>query len=96
MNYTKTGAALASALDHVTNPSARTLSVFVRTNRDPEPAEMDLLEAAGVNGVAPGRQVFTATLSAQEIDQLSEQSWVRSLELSRPLRLLGSTRTFHR
>lgn len=90
MNYAKTGAALASALSHIEDPSARTLSVFIRTNPDPSPSEMELLEAAGVNGVAPGRQVFTAKLSAEQVDKLSEQPWVRSLELTRPLRLLGT------
>jgi hypothetical protein len=90
MNYAKTGAGLASALSRIKDPSARTLSVFIRTNRDPSADEMHLLEGAGVNGVAPGRQVFTATLSAEQVEQLSEQPWVRSLELSRPLRLLGT------
>lgn len=91
MNYAKTGAALASALSHITDPSARTLPVFIRTNRDPTPTETALLEeVVGINAVAPGRQVFTATLSAREVEELSEQPWVRSLELSRPLRLLGS------
>ncbi len=91
MNYAKTGAALASALSRVTEPSARTLPVFIRADRAPTPAETaSLEEIAGVNGVAEGRRVFTATLSAKEVEQLSEQPWVRSLELSRPLRLLGS------
>ncbi len=89
MNYSKTGAALASALARVTDPSARTFSVFIRTNREPASEEMALLEDAGINDIAPGPQVLTATLSAQEIEQISEQPWVRSLELSRPLRLLG-------
>ncbi|MGH3089517.1 MAG: hypothetical protein ACRDSJ_19690 [Rubrobacteraceae bacterium] len=89
MNYAKTGAALASALSRVTEPSERALPVFIRADREPTPDEATVLEEI-VGGVAEGRRVFTATLSAQEVERLSEQPWVRSLELSRPMRLLDS------
>lgn len=89
MNYAKTGASLASALSHVTEPSERTLPIFIRAEREPTPDEASRLEDI-VEGAGEGRRIFTATLSAREVERLSEEPWVRSLELSRPMRLLDS------
>ena len=55
----------------------------------PAPDEVTYLEELGVSCPAAGRQILTATLSARAVDELSRQPWVRSLELSSELQLLG-------
>jgi hypothetical protein len=42
-----------------------------------------------VRNVRPNRKVFTAQLTAEKLDELSEQPWVMALTLSTPLRTLG-------
>lgn len=89
MDYQKMDAALAAALDEVGDPEERALSVFIHTSHAPQDAEADFLENLGVGGVTGGRQVFTATLSARAVAELSDQPWLQYMKLSRRLRLLG-------
>jgi hypothetical protein len=88
MDYRKIDAALAAALDEVQDPEERALSVFIHTTHVPDTAEAELLQNLGIGGVTGGRQVFTATLSARAIGELSEQPWLRYMRLSARLRLL--------
>lgn len=88
MNYQKLDAALAMALNDVQNLDKRSLVVFIHTEPIPDAAAAAFLESLGVTGVTRGKDVFTATLSANAISQLSEQSWVQYLRLSHQLRLL--------
>lgn len=87
MNYQKLDTALAIALNDVRNPEQPSLTVFIHTQSAPDAAATALLESFGVS-VASGRDVFSATLSANAISQLSEQSWVSYLKLSQTLRPL--------
>ncbi len=89
MDYQKMDAALAAALDEVRDPEERALSVFIHTAHAPVDAEAAFLEDLGVGGVTGGRQVFTATLSARAVAELSDQPWLRYMKLSRRLRILG-------
>jgi hypothetical protein len=63
------------------------LLVFVHVQRD----EVDGRELArlGVREESIAGNVATATLSPEQIDELSEQPWVRQIRLSQPLKLLG-------
>jgi hypothetical protein len=88
MNYQKLDTALAMALNEVQNPEERSLGVFIHTEPVPDPAAASFLESLGVGGVTAGRDVFTATLSANAISQLSEQPWVQYLKLSQTMRPL--------
>ena len=89
MDYRKIDAALAAALDEVKDPERRALLVFIHTAHAPGDAEVAFLEDLGVGGVMGGRQVFTATLSARAIGELSDQPWLRYMKLSRRLRIIG-------
>ncbi|MBW4559838.1 MAG: hypothetical protein KME32_01565 [Mojavia pulchra JT2-VF2] len=92
MNYQKLDAALAMALNNVQDPEVSSLVVFIHT----EPVSgsaIAVLENLGVDGVAPGKDVFTATLSANGISQLSEEPWVQFLKLSQKLHLVNRMRT---
>jgi hypothetical protein len=91
MNYQKLDAALATALEDVQDSEARIFSVFIRTEHVPTGAEVTLLERLGIKVSTEGQQVFTAALSAQAIRELSDQSWVQYLKLSRRLRLLNNS-----
>jgi len=89
MNYQKVDAGLASALAEVADPEAREFTVFVHTNAAPTKDQETVLRQFGVNDPTAGRQVFTATLSAQAVEELTNQPWVRFLKLSTRLRPYG-------
>lgn len=89
MNFQKLDALLAVALTEVADPDERAFPVFISTLHAPKPDEAIILKAFGVPGVTADRQIFTATLSAHAVSDLSEQPWVQSLQLSRRLQLLN-------
>ncbi|MFN5970008.1 MAG: hypothetical protein ACK47N_20715 [Microcystis sp.] len=88
MNYRKIDPALAATLNEVQNKTKADLLVFIQTNRIPSPDQANVLERLGINEAKSKRQIFTATLSAQAVEELSEQPWVSFLKLSRKLNLL--------
>ena len=89
MDYRKLDATLAVALNDVEDTEEQNLVVFIHTQPDLHPDAIALLEDIGVHGVIPGKNVFTATLSANAISQLSEQSWVKYVKLSQKMRLVN-------
>ena len=93
MNYQKLDAALATAVEDVRDPDERVLEVFIHVTPALGPAEIAFLEKLGVSGAIAGRQIITATLSARAVAELSDQSWVRYLMLSKKLRLLSPQTT---
>ena len=86
MNWEKVDAGLAAALDSAgeRGPGERTLSVFVHV--DVPGADAGVCDRLGLGPV--GEEIRTATLSPDEVAELSELQWVRRLGLSRRLRLL--------
>ncbi len=88
MNYQKLDAALVIALNEVERLDECSLVVFIHTDPVPDDAATVFLESLGVSNVRSGRNVFTATLSANGISQLSQQPWVKYLKLSQKLHLL--------
>lgn len=87
MNYQKLDTALAMALSEVENREERNLVVFIHTEPIPDASAAAFLESLGVS-VTKGRDVFTATLSANAVSQLSEKPWVQYIRLSQKLRSL--------
>jgi hypothetical protein len=90
MNYQKLDAPLATSLREIQKSQARTLVVFIHTEPELDDSAVACLNRLGIRGVTCGRQLFTATLSVEEIKELSEQSWVRVLRFSHKLRLADS------
>ena len=88
MNYQKLDAALATALNDVQDSEEASLAIFIHTEPVLDSAAIAVLESFGVSGVISGKDIFTATLSANAISQLSEQPWVISLKRSQQLRLV--------
>ncbi|MDJ0733042.1 MAG: hypothetical protein QNJ47_02985 [Nostocaceae cyanobacterium] len=91
MNYRKLDASLAIALKDVQDPEEQSLVVFIHTQPDLDPDAIAVLSGLGIRGVTVNKHVFTATLSANAISQLSEQSWVKYVKLSHKLRLMNHT-----
>jgi hypothetical protein len=89
VDYQKIDPALAFALRDAPDPESKAFVVFISTEQPPNQAEKALLDHYGARGGA-GARIFTATLSAQDVDSLSEQPWVRSVKLSSKLRPLTS------
>ncbi len=86
-DYAKLDAALAAVLADQPAPDARVLPVFVQLTGDLPDAGRALLREIGAG--EPAGNVVTATLSARQVSQLSDEPWVRYLRLSGRLRLLG-------
>ncbi|WP_138501698.1 hypothetical protein [Nostoc sp. PA-18-2419] len=89
MNYQKLDAALATALNDVQDPQETSLGVFIHTEPTLNSAATAVLESLGVSGVISGKNIFTATLSANAISQLSEKPWVKYLKRSQQLHLVN-------
>ena len=106
MDHSKLDARLSAALDDATAqggaspppaeaataPSDRdvALPVFVQLDGHLSPDEQAKLAELGVRVGTNEGGIATATLSPDQVRQLSEQPSVRQLRLSTPLRLLGS------
>jgi hypothetical protein len=89
MNYKKLDAALAMALNQVQDPDERSLVVFIHTQPEADTSNAAaILKSLGVSGITEIKDVFSATLSLNEIAKLSEQSWVKYLKLSQKLRFV--------
>ena len=82
MNWSKLDARLAAALGPGSDD--RPLSVFVHV--DPAGADAGVCDRLGLG--PPAREIVTATLSPEQVAELSELPWVRRLALSGHLRLL--------
>ena len=95
MNYRKIDAGLAIALKDVKDPGKSALVVFIHTEHVPSATETAFLEKLCVKIGPDERQVFTATLSANEVAELSDQSWVKYLKLSRKLHPLNNPAIFN-
>jgi hypothetical protein len=93
MNYHKLDAALATALNDVQDSEEPSLGVFIHTEPILDSAATAVLESLGVSGVTSGKDIFTATLSANAISQLSEESWVKHLKRSQQLRLVNQRKS---
>ena len=91
MNYRKVDAALAAALDEVQDSEEQALLVFIHTDHALGSSEAEFLEGLGVTGATERRRVFTATLSPRAVAELTDQPWLRYMQLSRRLRLLDQT-----
>jgi hypothetical protein len=89
VNYRKIDAPLAAVLHQTPTADEGPFEVFIHTEGFPGPAEAEVLEHNGVRGGTMGRRIFTATLSRDAIDGLSEQPWIRSLRLAAQLRPVG-------
>jgi hypothetical protein len=104
MDYSKLDAGLAAALEDASEGTQKSptsprrggaaapggLSVFVHLDPQLSRAEKAKLAELGLPiGSAQGG-IATATLSPEQVGQLSEQPSVRQLRLSTPLRLLGN------
>ncbi len=89
MNYKKLDAALAMTLNQVQDPDEHSLVVFVHTQPGTDTSNATtILKNLGVSGITEIKDVFSATLSLNEIAKLSEQPWVQYLKLSQKLRLV--------
>jgi hypothetical protein len=103
VDHSKLDARLSAALEDVaaatapapSGPSARAqgepgLSVFVQLDPHLSDEEQAKLADLGLPMGSAAGGIATATLSPDQVRQLSEEPSVRQLRLSTPLRLLGS------
>jgi hypothetical protein len=93
MDYRKIDAALAVAMKDAKDIEKRVLVVFVHTEHTPSASEAAFLEKLGSKVGSGGGQIFTATLSANNVAELSDQPWVKYIKLSRKLHPLKGITT---
>lgn len=86
MEWAKLDAALAAALDEINGADDRRLTVFIDVEPGaPEEAQRKL---AGIGVVGDdSRRPSSATLSPDEVAELSDQPWVLRLSLAATLHL---------
>ena len=92
MDHSKLDAGLSAALEDAAPAAAKPpgLPVFVHLNPRLSKEEKDKLAKLGLPVGSTEGGIATATLSPDQVRQLSEEPSVRQLRLSTPLRLLGS------
>jgi hypothetical protein len=78
MDYDKLDAALALTLERAADPEQR-FPVFVHARQPGVEVPADLVSRLGTDAVG---RVHTAMLTRDDIDRLSEEPWVESLQLS--------------
>lgn len=87
LDYDKIDPALAAALEET--DQGPKLDVSVRTAAPLDPGQQVALERLGVEGLCAGPTVFTAKVTPQELESLTERPEVRLVSLARPLRPLS-------
>lgn len=90
MNYQKIDSYLAMAIEDITDVNVPSLVVFIHTGENLDQDSIAFLEDLGVTDIEMGQQLFTATLSVNTIDELSELPWIEYLRLSQKLSLKPS------
>ena len=86
-DYSRIDGALLLACED-TPAADRLLTVFVHALEPPTAAQAEQLSALGISMPDRPRRIFTATLSPEEVAQLSHEKWIKSLKLSRRLKVL--------
>lgn len=89
MDYGKIDGALAGALTPEQDMATSRLSVFIRTNPDLPPAAAQLLQKYGLDAALESVPLLSLELSPSQIEELSEQPWVKSIKLARIARPLS-------
>jgi hypothetical protein len=84
-NYARIDGALLSACEDA-EPGERSLSIFINLLEPISTDQSERLKAMGVSIPTCPSRVLTATLSPQQVCELSHQSWVKSLKLSHRLK----------
>jgi len=87
MDYSKLDAPLSAQL--TLKSSDRTFPVFIRVSKDLGDQEQLYLKKMGIIIPGPKTRIFSANISDQFIDELSEQPWIRYIKLSTKLGLKG-------
>ncbi|MFZ5966229.1 MAG: hypothetical protein ACOYVK_03550 [Bacillota bacterium] len=88
MDYSKVDAALAAKLGDIHDQNEKCLVVLIKTIQVPNAAETAFLESLGIKKISQHQQLFTATLSANNIADLSEETWVKYIKRSHELYLM--------
>jgi hypothetical protein len=92
MNYRKMDAALITAVDEAEDREACSLEVFVHLDHIPDEEEKRILSGLGIRPEAAGRTIITASLSADDVAELTDQPWIRQIRLSQRLRFVSPER----
>jgi elongation factor P--beta-lysine ligase len=95
MNYQKLDAALAIAVNQITDPQEANLVVFIHTQQPLNENTTTSLSAAnaflqrlGISNIKENMNVLTATVSLNTLSELSQQTWVQYIKLSQKLHLV--------
>ncbi|WP_224311874.1 hypothetical protein [Trichormus variabilis] len=87
MDYQKLDAALTMALNESPEGS---LEIFIHTHTHLDAGATAVLKSLGINCVKANQEIFTATVSPDQISQLSAQPWVKFLRQSATLDVMRS------
>ncbi len=93
MNTTKLDAPLRAAIQDQGGSSTCKFDVFVHTSAPPrqQSEEASCLRTLGIDSVNGRRAVFSASLSLEQIERVSEIPWIKILCLSQTRRPMDET-----
>jgi hypothetical protein len=84
MRFEKLDPALVTALSGAVTDNRYT--VFLHTDSVPDATSQEAFSGLSSHPTRVGNNVYTATLSRDDVDALSDKSWVKYLRLSQKLR----------
>ncbi len=84
MNYSKLDPQLISAMKNASSQEERVQQVIINTKYPVGPGEAAALKNFGINA-KEGMKVHTATVSAKDIDELSNIEWINYISLQKKL-----------
>jgi len=58
------------------------LTVYVHTYEVPNSTQVQVLEEVGIHGINSRRQTFTANLTPDAVERLSQLDWIKYIQLS--------------
>jgi hypothetical protein len=91
MDYGKLDAGLRVAMRSNEGDPGYQYVVFIHTGSPPGTEEIQFLQDLGIPNIRPGKKIITATLTAESIGALSDQSFITAIRLSRTLKPVKST-----
>lgn len=88
LNYQKLDPKLNQVWEEIKDSEKKTLDVFIKFSRPLNNNELNILESKGIHIKDIKKRIVTAVLSKNEIEDLSDKSWIKQLNLSRKLKPL--------
>lgn len=86
IDYSRIGAGLSGQIEDVSDRTSKEIDLFVSTHAIPDATQVAVLRQLGVREPERQTTLFTARLSVDDIEVLSNEPWVKALRGSQQSR----------